>query len=87
MSQEFFFRNAVTESSFAPYVPRVVFIDDKPTTLSRAERSRADRGGVAIFANDRYKATVYPLISEVGCAIVTFKLPGKTHIEYQMGHF
>ena len=48
-----------TETRFVSNVPRVVFIDDKPTTISRADRPLANRGSVAIFANDRCKATIF----------------------------
>ena len=59
------------ETWFNSNVPRVVFIDDTPTTISGADRTLADRRGFAIVANDRYKATVFPLISEFGCAMIS----------------
>ena len=46
-------------------------MDDKSTTLSRADRTLAERVSVAIFTNDRYKATAFPLISEFGCAMIS----------------
>ena len=74
---------------------RIFFKDDKPTTISRAGKILADGEGVAIFATDRYKATVFPLTSEFCFAmisgafltIIIFNPPEKKALlEYRMKH-
>ena len=75
LSQKFISRNAdvllLIETWFNSNVLRVVFIDDKSTTISRADGTLADSGSVAIFAKSTSKATLFLLVLKFGFAMIS----------------